>query len=151
MAEAPSDFRHRLSARLPEPPFETLSSTMAGRTGEQSADEATSKLPEYPQVIIDDKFDRVLAVHPTGSTVEILLYGATIISWKYKDIERLWLSENAKLDGSRPVRGGLPLVFPVTSIPLAEFKIILGTSCFEENGVGARSEGDTDGDMAIDQ
>ncbi|KAG5941859.1 hypothetical protein E4U59_001498 [Claviceps monticola] len=86
---------------------------MAGRPQEQSANEATPKLPQFPQVIIDDKFDRVLAVHPTGSTIEILLHGATIISWKSKGIERLWLSENAKLDGSGPVQGGLPLVFPM--------------------------------------
>ena len=43
-----------------------------------------------------------------------MLYGATIISWKDgSGEERLWLSEAAKLDGSKAVRGGVPLVFPV--------------------------------------
>jgi glucose-6-phosphate 1-epimerase len=46
--------------------------------------------------------------------VEILLFGATIISWKdSKGAENLWVSEAAKLDGSKAVRGGVPLVFPV--------------------------------------
>ncbi len=57
---------------------------------------------------------RVSAVLPTGESVEILLYGATVISWKDKDgNEKLWLSEGAKLDGSKAVRGGIPVVFPV--------------------------------------
>lgn len=51
---------------------------------------------------------------PTGESVDILLYGATIISWKdAKGAEKLWLSKAAKLDGSKAVRGGIPLVFPV--------------------------------------
>lgn len=51
---------------------------------------------------------------PTGEAVEILLYGATIISWKdASGAEKLFLSSAAKLDGSKAVRGGIPLVFPV--------------------------------------
>lgn len=49
----------------------------------------------------------------SNSSVTILKYGATVISWINKGTEKLWLSEEAKLDGSRPVRGGIPLVFPV--------------------------------------
>lgn len=49
----------------------------------------------------------------TGESVEILLYGATITSWKCAGRESLFLSEKAHLDGSKPVRGGIPLVFPV--------------------------------------
>jgi glucose-6-phosphate 1-epimerase len=59
---------------------------------------------------------KVTAVLPTGESVEILLYGATVISWKDKNgSEKLWLSEASKLDGSKAVRGGIPLVFPVCS------------------------------------
>lgn len=66
-----------------------------------------------------------MAVEDLGDTVElalpsspktkatILKYGATVISWKVDDVEQLWLSEGAKLDGTKPVRGGIPLVFPV--------------------------------------
>lgn len=44
--------------------------------------------------------------------VKILNYGATVLSWKINGKEQLWLSEASKLDGSRAVRGGIPLVFP---------------------------------------
>lgn len=59
--------------------------------------------------------NEVVLTHPDdkNSTVTILKYGATVISWKLKGQEQLWLSTAAKLDGSKPVRGGIPLVFPV--------------------------------------
>lgn len=50
--------------------------------------------------------------NPT-TRVEILKFGANIISWKIQGVEQLWLSEAAKLDGTKAVRGGIPLVFPV--------------------------------------
>jgi glucose-6-phosphate 1-epimerase len=58
--------------------------------------------------------------------VEVLLYGATIVSWKSssqkcKDgsvpSERLFVSSKAFLDGSKPVRGGIPVVFPIFGPP----------------------------------
>ncbi|KIJ25752.1 hypothetical protein M422DRAFT_38502 [Sphaerobolus stellatus SS14] len=62
---------------------------------------------------------KVVLTHPNGSSVEILLYGATIISWKAPSkldagppAERLYTSAKAFLDGSKPVRGGIPVVFP---------------------------------------
>lgn len=56
----------------------------------------------------------VTITHPDSpqSSVKILHYGATVVSWKVKGDEKLWLSESSKLDGSRAVRGGIPLVFP---------------------------------------
>lgn len=56
----------------------------------------------------------VTITHPTSSdtSVKILKYGATILSWKVNGAEKLFLSESAHLDGSKPVRGGIPLVFP---------------------------------------
>jgi len=52
-----------------------------------------------------------------GSSAEILLYGATVISWKYGDKDLLFLSSKAFLDGSKPVRGGIPIVFPCFGAP----------------------------------
>jgi len=52
------------------------------------------------------------------------LYGATIISWKSanrKDrtpVERLFVSSKAKLDGTKAVRGGIPIVFPCFGAPV---------------------------------
>ncbi|KAJ7487608.1 galactose mutarotase-like domain-containing protein [Mycena galericulata] len=61
--------------------------------------------------------------HPQGSTVQILLYGATIVSWhaaSQRDPlpqERLFVSSTAIRDGSKPVRGGIPVVFPCFGPP----------------------------------
>ncbi|KAL3425568.1 aldose 1-epimerase [Phlyctema vagabunda] len=71
-------------------------------------------LPPQPQVNITHGNSRISASLPTGESIEILLFGATIISWKdAHGNEKLWLSEAAKLDGTKAVRGGVPLVFPV--------------------------------------
>jgi len=70
----------------------------------------------------DDK--KVTLTTSSGSSVEILLYGATIVSWKSspKDSsdppkERLFVSKTAILDGSKPVRGGIPIAFPFFGPP----------------------------------
>ncbi|KAK6458847.1 galactose mutarotase-like domain-containing protein [Scheffersomyces xylosifermentans] len=64
---------------------------------------------------VEDNDSQVVLTHPSNpeTSVTILKYGANVISWKNKGTELLWLSEGAKLDGSKPVRGGIPLVFPV--------------------------------------
>lgn len=51
------------------------------------------------------------------ASADVLLYGATVISWKALGKERLFLSSKAALDGSSAVRGGIPLVFPVFGEP----------------------------------
>ena len=63
---------------------------------------------------IQSKEDRVIITHPKNKDtyVEILNSGATVFSWKLDGQDVLWLSDAAKLDGSKPVRGGIPLVFP---------------------------------------
>lgn len=59
-----------------------------------------------------------------GASVELLLYGATIISWKSGSkgnldaVERLFVSSKALLDGSKAVRGGIPVVFPCFGAPV---------------------------------
>jgi len=74
-----------------------------------------SPLTPAPQVSIADDNSRVTAFLPTGESVEVLLYGATVISWKSANgKENLFLSEKAVLDGSKAVRGGIPVVFPVS-------------------------------------
>ena len=68
-----------------------------------------------PQVSISQDNSRVTASLPTGESVEVLLHGATVISWKSANgKENLFLSSKAILDGSKPVRGGIPVVFPVS-------------------------------------
>ncbi|KAI0137742.1 galactose mutarotase-like protein [Hypoxylon sp. NC0597] len=87
---------------------------MVERRNKPTALATTPGLPPQPQVNFSHSNSRVTAVLPTGDSVEILLYGATVISWKNRfGTEKLWLSDAAKLDGSKAVRGGIPLVFPV--------------------------------------
>ncbi|KAH3670591.1 hypothetical protein OGAPHI_001106 [Ogataea philodendri] len=59
--------------------------------------------------------DKVVLVSPENpdTKVSVLLYGATVTSWTIEGKQQLWLSSAAKLDGTKPVRGGIPLVFPV--------------------------------------
>lgn len=72
-------------------------------------------MPPQPVARLSDDNTRVTAQLPSGESIEVLLYGATIISWKdAKGDEKLWLSDAAVLDGSKAVRGGVPLVFPVS-------------------------------------
>jgi glucose-6-phosphate 1-epimerase len=87
---------------------------MVDRPKKPSALAATPGLAPQPQVNITHSNATVSAVLPTGESVEILLYGATITSWKdAAGDEKLWLSEKAVTDGTKAVRGGIPLVFPV--------------------------------------
>ncbi|KAL8948891.1 MAG: hypothetical protein Q9222_004963 [Ikaeria aurantiellina] len=77
-----------------------------------------SPIQPTPQVSISDDNSRVTASLPTGEQLVVLLYGASVISWKSANgRENLFLSSKAKLDGSKPVRGGIPLVFPVFGPP----------------------------------
>ncbi|CAL1695852.1 unnamed protein product [Somion occarium] len=70
-----------------------------------------------------EKQDRIILQHPNGASAEILYYGATVISWKVpsptnaEPSERLFVSSKAALDGSKPVRGGIPVVFPCFGAP----------------------------------
>ncbi|KAI9015516.1 galactose mutarotase-like domain-containing protein [Hyaloraphidium curvatum] len=59
--------------------------------------------------------DRVSFTHAaTKSSAVVYLYGATLTSWKPgKDgRERIFVSPRAVLNGTKAIRGGIPLVFP---------------------------------------
>lgn len=50
---------------------------------------------------------------PSGERVRIALHGAHVLSWTTADgAERLYLSPDALIDGSSPIRGGVPVCFP---------------------------------------
>lgn len=88
---------------------------MVDRPNKPSALAATPGLPPQPQVTLSHGNSRVKAELPTGESIDVLLHGATILSWKdASGDEKLWLSDAAKLDGSGAARGGIPLVFPVS-------------------------------------
>ena len=87
------------------------------RKNKPSAIPTSASLPQ-PQVDVTDNV--VVASLPNSSdTVTINLYGATVTSWTSSPSgkEQIFLSTAAKLDGSKPIRGGIPLVFPVFGPP----------------------------------
>jgi glucose-6-phosphate 1-epimerase len=87
---------------------------MVERANKPKTQTSTPGLPPQATVTFSDDNSRVIAELPTGESVQVLLYGATVISWKDgSGDEKLWLSDAAKLDGSKAVRGGIPIVFPV--------------------------------------
>jgi len=52
-----------------------------------------------------------------GATVDVVLFGAHITSWKTPGadgmpMERLWMSSCSPMDGSAPIRGGIPIAWP---------------------------------------
>ena len=86
---------------------------MVERSSKPSAIPISPSVPA-PLVTISDDNSRVIATLPTGERLEVLLHGATVVSWKSNNgKENLFLSSKAVLDGSKAVRGGIPLVFPV--------------------------------------
>ena len=48
-----------------------------------------------------------------GGSATVTDYGAHVVSWQpVPGDERLFMSETAVLDGTKPVRGGVPVIFP---------------------------------------
>ncbi|KAF1813433.1 putative glucose-6-phosphate 1-epimerase [Eremomyces bilateralis CBS 781.70] len=106
---------------------------MVDRPHKPSAISPSSHAPQPTVDIVDN--GRVRATLPSGESIEILLHGATVISWKSNGVENLWLSEKAILDGSKPVRGGIPVVFPVFGPPPANH----ATSALPQHGFARSS------------
>lgn len=57
--------------------------------------------------------DKVTLSGPSSSSAEVYFHGATVTSWcDISGTERLYLSPTAVLDGSAPIRGGIPVCWP---------------------------------------
>jgi glucose-6-phosphate 1-epimerase len=87
--------------------------------------------------------------------VELLLYGATVISWKAgtitepQPIERLFVSSKAAVDGSKPVRGGIPVIFPCFGPPSHPEHMKLAQHGFARNEVWEFDSIVTDNDEGV--
>jgi glucose-6-phosphate 1-epimerase len=80
--------------------------------------------PQIPQVFDMNHLDAavsttfgqlpsLLLTSPDGAQASIALYGAHLISWRGADgRERLFCSAKSALDGSKAIRGGVPVIFP---------------------------------------
>ncbi|CEP16664.1 hypothetical protein [Parasitella parasitica] len=55
----------------------------------------------------------IILEHPSGSRAEVALFGATLTSWSVGGVERIFVSKQAKRDGSKAIRGGIPICFPI--------------------------------------
>jgi len=47
-----------------------------------------------------------------NTTCTVNLHGATVVSWRVNNQEQLFVSKQSVFDGKRPIRGGIPIVFP---------------------------------------
>merc|ERR1711971_849139 len=47
-----------------------------------------------------------------NTTCTINLHGATIVSWRVNNQEQLFVSKKSVFDGRKPIRGGIPFIFP---------------------------------------
>ncbi|ETW83812.1 hypothetical protein HETIRDRAFT_313448 [Heterobasidion irregulare TC 32-1] len=100
---------------------------------------------------------KVTLNHPKGPSAEILLYGATVTSWKAASpasdgsfpTERLFVSSKAALDGSKPVRGGIPVVFPCFGAPEHPEHVKLSQHGFARNSVWAFDSVVMDNDAGV--
>jgi glucose-6-phosphate 1-epimerase len=67
-------------------------------------------------VVTNTEYGALPAVHLTaadGAQATVSLFGAHLLSWKTADgKERLFVSSQTPLDGSKAIRGGVPVIFP---------------------------------------
>ena len=55
----------------------------------------------------------ILTIHNDQAKAEISLFGGHVLSYqRHGEPASLWLSDQAVLDGSKPIRGGIPLCWP---------------------------------------
>ncbi|EEH02546.1 conserved hypothetical protein [Histoplasma capsulatum G186AR] len=103
------------------------------RANKPTAIPVSSPLPQ-PSISVEE--DKVQASLASGDSVIVNLLGATVVSWKLANgDEQLFLSKKAVLDGSKPIRGGIPLVFPVFGPPPKDH----ATSALPQHGFARNS------------
>ncbi|KAK9055252.1 hypothetical protein SSX86_026334 [Deinandra increscens subsp. villosa] len=56
--------------------------------------------------------DKIILHQTQGSSVEVYLYGAHVTSWKKKGEELIFVSSKAIFSPPKPIRGGIPVIFP---------------------------------------
>jgi len=75
-----------------------------------------SALPAASLSAEADSMGTVVVLRCGGAKARLSLFGAHLLSWKDgttgEDEERLWMSGLSALDGSAPIRGGVPIAFP---------------------------------------
>eukprot|EP00304_Pavlova_gyrans_P002456 CAMPEP_0206046620 /NCGR_PEP_ID=MMETSP1466-20131121/19110_1 /ASSEMBLY_ACC=CAM_ASM_001126 /TAXON_ID=44452 /ORGANISM="Pavlova gyrans, Strain CCMP608" /LENGTH=354 /DNA_ID=CAMNT_0053421601 /DNA_START=15 /DNA_END=1079 /DNA_ORIENTATION=- len=54
----------------------------------------------------------ITLAHSNGDTALVYTFGACVTSYKHKGVETLMVRPDAKMDGSKPISGGIPHCFP---------------------------------------
>ncbi len=70
-----------------------------------------------PSMVRTDKgnggLDRLTLEHASGATAEVYLFGAHLTSWHPPgQPDAFFVSRQALFDGVKPIRGGIPVIFP---------------------------------------
>lgn len=64
-------------------------------------------------MIVHGALPAVRIASADGALAIVTLYGAHVVSWQTADgAERLFCSAKSAMDGSRAIRGGIPIIFP---------------------------------------
>lgn len=74
----------------------------------------TQNHPNHPNIKLSDGALPVLEVENATASAKISLFGGHLLSYipKHDNCDRLWLSKKAILDGSKSIRGGVPVCWP---------------------------------------
>lgn len=63
------------------------------------------------EICSEEKNQHIILQHGEA-TLKVFYFGATVTSWTYKGVERLFTSSKAITTGPKAIRGGIPIVFP---------------------------------------
>lgn len=70
---------------------------------------------------VEENGQKKLIIEKDGAKAEVFLFGATVTKFETASGHSLiWCSKTAKLDGTKAIRGGIPLVFPQFGQPIKE-------------------------------
>jgi glucose-6-phosphate 1-epimerase len=78
----------------------------------RTATDMQDKLPSGVTRMQDPGGREALQLAGEGGTVVVAMLGAQVLSWRAPDGDVLWTASKAAYESGKPVRGGVPLVFP---------------------------------------
>ncbi|GER52025.1 galactose mutarotase-like superfamily protein [Striga asiatica] len=93
------------------------SSGAAAAASSSSSAPAEKEKPPYEVCKGNNGLDKIILRGVRGSSVEIYLYGAQVMSWKNGNQELLFVSKKAIFKPPKAIRGGIPLCFPHCARP----------------------------------
>lgn len=100
-------------------------SAWAEARGAGSSTSTTADAVEAGLMTNDEGLEYVKLVHPNGSSSEVYLFGGDVTSYKDADgVEYIAVRPDAKMDGSKPISGGLSHCWPQVSLCML--------SCYDE-------------------